>query len=273
MWSVSFSNMRCGWQHSASLYIYNHFQPDSEFLFPITHALAFLVYYYHPVGPIVYQYARYSFYSTSRPLFCISCLRAFRNSQYFARWQCCSASTPYLWAHDALHRGSTGCGLSSERPRKRPAVGSGSTTESIPVKQIRTDRLVTTVSSLTTPVAAAAASMFRASSCKVQPVLVQPLYHPSAAPFSFFSVGTRLRSVPTFIASFAFVAPTHPSTAGVAPSSVLWSTISNNHVALIDIAIPLRPLSRVVNHRVASAFATAASHASVILLPITFQDN
>lgn len=73
---------------------------------------------------------------------------------------------------------------SSERPRKRLAVGLNATTEASPVKRFRTDHPVTTVSSLTTPAAAAAsgASLIWAPPHKIQSVPVQLFPHPPAAP-------------------------------------------------------------------------------------------
>lgn len=94
----------------------------------------------------------------------------------------CARSATFNVSRDtivALHRTSTRgpvtrsatetlpAASSSERPRKRIAVASGSTFESSAVKQVRTERLVTTESPSMTPTAAAAASLNWVSSSKV----------------------------------------------------------------------------------------------------------
>lgn len=77
--------------------------------------------------------------------------------------------------------------VSSESPRIRPAVESGSTTESSPVKRVRAVSLITTVSSSTTPAMAVppVSSLARAPSPKIQLVSTRPSNHPPAVPSSF----------------------------------------------------------------------------------------
>lgn len=154
---------------------------------------------------------------------------------------------------------------SSEHPRKHPAARSGSTTELSSVELVRTDRPVTTVSSPTTPVAAAAlvASLIRTPSPEIQFVPVQLSHHSSAASSSSPYKGSRVRSAPTSVASSAPIAPRRHSTADAAPSSALLSMTPMNQVALTDIAIPRRPALSLVLPRVTSASAPYKMYASV----------
>lgn len=160
---------------------------------------------------------------------------------------------------------------SSERPLKRPAVGSGSTTESLPVKRVRADCPVATVSSSTTPVADAArgASSIWAVSSKTQSVPVQPSSHLPDALSSLPSAGPRLRSEPAHNASFTPFASKRSSTADAGPSFALPSTTPIDQVAFIEIVVLRGSSSPVEPPRVRSASAPAASHASVHSLSVS----
>lgn len=197
-------------------------------------------------------------YSTSVGAHCTPC-NVSRNISVVS--PCATAGGPVTCSTAA----TLAAAASSERFWKRPSGGWGSTTNPSQVKQVFTDRPITTFSFSATRVVAAAsiALSIRAPSSEILLAPVQTSHNSLAAPSLLPSTGLRLRSASSPIAPSLSVSSERPSLADAPLSSALPSTISVDRMALIDTAIPRRPPSPVVSPRVTPAPATGTSHASV----------